>query len=620
MQNKYPLWKNIMLVVIMVFAVIYAAPNLFGEDPSVQISGQATTRVDANTVASVESALKEASLSIKAVEQTPEGLLVRFFDENTQFKAKDIIKKTLGDNYTVALNLAPITPHWLTMLGAMPMKLGLDLRGGVNFLLGVDVDAVVKQRTEGSVRVVTTSLREAGIRYVDLQKTKEGIIIQLRDPDALTAAYTVMHKQLPEFEWLKQINQGVYQLFGKISPQALKDIRQSTVDQMMTVLRNRVNELGVSEALVQQQGSDRIAVALPGVQDTAQAKDIIGGTATLEFRMVDLQHDPRNIVGGVAPPGSRLYTNTYNDRPILLKDQIILAGSAITDAAASFGEDGRAIVTVRLGGGGESYFYRVTRDNIGKSMAVVYQETKTDTKLIDDKPVKVTRKIERVITVATIKDALGNNFQITGVGDPKDARNLALLLRAGALVAPIEFLEERTIGPSLGMDNIRMGVLSIVIGFVIVVIFMAFYYRLFGLIADLALTFNLIFLVALLSLLGMTLTLPGMAGIVLTVGMAVDANVLIFERIREELRNGASPQASIYAGYDRALTTIIDANVTTLIVALILFGVGTGAVKGFAVTLSLGLMTSMLTGIMFTRALVNAIYGGRQVKRLSIGI
>lgn len=620
MINKYPLWKNLLLVFVAVFALVYAAPNLYGDDPSIQISSDMTNVVDQKVIAQVEQALMTNHLPYKAISESGKIVLIRFADTDIQLKAIDVVKSTLGENYSVALNLVPATPHWLSAIGATPMKLGLDLRGGIHFLLDVDVDAVAKQRQEGALRTLSTALREENVRYVDLRQIHDkNIMILFRDQDQLDKAYPVARQQLPELEWTRHETGSTYELEGQLTPAAINEIRQYAIDQTMVTLRNRVNELGISEALVQQQGPDRVAVDLPGVQDSARAKEILGGTATLEFRMVDEEHDPRVVAtGGLVPPGSRLYN--HNNEPILLKDPVILTGNSITNAGSGFSENGTPSVNIQLGGGGESYFSRVTRDNVGKLMAVVYLETKVDNKLVDGKQVKDVHKIERVISVATIQSALGNRFQITGLRSPDEARDLALMLRAGALPAPISIVEERLVGPSLGVENIRMGFQSIVAGFLIVVVFMAIYYSVFGLIADLALTFNLILLVAFLSILGMTLTLPGMAGIVLTVGMAVDANVLIFERIREELRLGASVQAAIFAGYDRALATIIDANLTTLIVALILFGIGTGPVKGFAVTLTVGLLTSMLTGIMFTRAIVNFMFGRRSIKSLPIGI
>lgn len=619
MLNKYPLWKNLLLVAMVVIGLLYAVPNLYGEDPAIQISPPSGVSINSSTTQQIEATLKSANLSIKDISVAPQNLLIRFYNTDAELKAKDLLKSTLGEDYTIAPNLAPATPKWLKAIGAGPMKLGLDLRGGVHFALEVDLQGLIKQRMEGLVKTISDTLREANIRYAAVLQEKNQIVVAFRDPATQANALTLLKRQLPDLIFTPQNQGNHYQLIGQWSPAGLKSLSQNAIDKTMTTLRNRVNELGVAEPVVQQQGASRIAVDLPGVQDTAHAQQILGGTATLDFRLVDFTHDPRTAAqSGTAPPGTRLYN--YNGHPVLLKDQVILTGNSITDATSSFGEDGRPAVNITLGGGGESYFHRVTGENVGKPLAIVFVETKMKNQLINGKMVNVPKKTERVINIATIQTALPSTFQITGLTDPNEGRNLSLLLRAGALPAPIYVVEERTIGPQLGAENIRMGFISIMVGFLLAVVFMAFYYRVFGLIADIALALNLILLVALLSLLGMTLTFPGMAGIVLTVGMAVDANVLIFERIREELRNGLSPQAAIHAGYERAFSTIVDANVTTLIAALVLFGIGTGPVKGFAVTLSIGLLTSMLTGVVCARAIVNAIFGGRAVKKLPIGI
>lgn len=621
MLNKYPLWKNLLLILLICVGFIYAAPNIFGEDPAVQVSGVPGITVSDQVLNQITDTLNLNHLNYKSAGIDKRNILVRFKDTDTQLKASDILKASLGDNYTVALNLAPATPSWLIALGAQPMKLGLDLRGGVHFLLNVDVDSVINHRQQGNVTNITSALHDALIRYSDIELSKDNIVtLTFRDANNRDAALALINRQMPDLIINTNNQPNIYQLFAQLSPDALQKIQQYTIDQTMTTLRNRVNELGVSEAVVQQQGLDRVSVDLPGIQDTAHAKEILGGTATLEFHMVDQDHDAANAAAsGTAPPGSRLYT-WNNNTPVLLKDQIILTGNSITDANATFDENGRPSVDINLGGGGESLFSRVTRENIGKLMAVIFVESKIQTQMVNGKVVKSIHKNERVISVATIQNALGAHFQITGLSNEQESQNLALLLRAGALPAAIDYEEERTVGPSLGQENIHKGILSVEVGMILVGLFMLFYYRLFGLVADIALTLNLVLLMALLSILGATLTLPGIAGIVLTVGMAVDANVLIFERIREELRNGLTPQASIHAGYERALVTIIDANVTSLIVAMVLFGIGTDAVKGFAVTLTLGLLTSMFSAIMVTRALINAIYGGRSVKSLAIGI
>lgn len=620
MLNKYPLWKNVLLITLLILGFIYAAPNLFPEQPAVQIS-PATAIMQVNLEAlqsKVNNLMKAVQISPTNEELNQQTLILRFNNTDTQLKAKDILSSALGDDYTVAVNLLSSAPHWMQAIGAAPMKLGLDLRGGVHFALEVDINNLVAQRMQGLAKNIAENLQQARIRYLDLAPKEKQLSILFRDNNSLAKAKNLLQQQFPAFEF-SQTPDNPKQLRAVWSERGLNNLRQLAIEQTINTLRNRINELGVAEPIVQQQGNNRILVDLPGVQDIARAQQILGGTATIEFRLVDTLHDPHLAqVNNTPPPGSQLYQ--YESQPVLLNKQVILTGNSITDASTSFDESGRSAVSISLGGGGESYFHQVTGENVGKPLAIVYVETKSSVKVVNGKMVHIPRKVERIISIARIQTALPPNFQVTGLTNPQEALNLSLLLRAGALPAPIYVVEQRTIGPQLGAENIHKGVISIVVGFILAVVFMAVYYGVFGVIADIALAVNLILLVALLSLLGMTLTLPGMAGIVLTVGMAVDANVLIFERIREELRNGVSPQSSIHAGYDRALITIIDANVTTLIVALILFGVGTGSIKGFAVTLTIGLLTSMLTGIMITRAIINACYGGRPLKRLPIGI
>lgn len=617
--NRFPIWKYVLIIVVIIGGFIYAAPNLYGEYPAVQIAGNNNTMIDQPVLEQSSKVLKDAGIKYRDTLFQEDALLFRFSSTDDQLKAKELLQHALGENYLVAINLAPATPDWLKSLGAVPMKLGLDLRGGVHFLLQVDVDSVVKERTEGDVRGIGRALREEKIRYAGVRrKAANQVDIRFRDEDELSKAFDYVARRYNEFTW-EVDNKNGFMLVGKLSPTALYQAKKDTLEQAMNTLRNRVNELGVSEAVVQQQGDSRVSVDLPGIQDTAEAKNILGKTATLEFRMVDTEHNAAMAQSeGVNPPGSRLYT--YHDQPVLLNDQIILRGSSIVAASSGFGEDGRPNVQVRLGGTGEGLFTKVTAENVGKAMAVVYVETKSVPKMVDGKRQISYRTIKRIISVATIQSALGSNFQITGLTGPNEAKTLALLLRAGALPAPVTIIEERQVGPSLGKQNIHMGLLSVEVGMGLVVVFMAIYYGVFGLIADLALAMNLVLIVALLSLLGATLTLPGIAGIVLTVGMAVDANVLIFERIREELRRGMGVQASIYAGYERAFTTILDANLTTLIVMLILFSMGSGVVKGIAITVTIGLITSMFTAITGTRAIVNLLYGDRQTKRISIGI
>lgn len=620
--NRYPAWKYVLIVVIILLAFIYAAPNLYPGYPAVQIMGGTPNTVVDNTVLEkVQGALQAAGITYHDVEFEHENLLVRFNTTDIQLKAKDIIQQALGENYLVALNLSNATPNWLTSMGAMPMKLGLDLQGGVHFLIQVDVDSVIQQRIEGDLRGIGQALRDARIRYSGIsRKANNEVVVQFRSEDALDAAYDFVRNRYHEFNWEKQAAGTDFTLHGTLVPASLFQARQETLEQAMNTLRNRVNELGVSEAIVQQQGESRVSVDLPGIQDTAEAKNLIGKTATLEFHLVDVEHDPvMAIKEGVAPPDTRIYYE-QNGAPILLKNATILRGSSIIAATSGFGEDGRPNVQVRLSGAGESLFSKTTAENIGKPMAVVYVEVKSTPKMENGKQVISYQTQRSIISVATIQSALGSNFQITGLANQNEARNLALLLRAGALPAPVTFIEERQVGPSLGQQNIHKGLLSIEVGMGLVVIFMALYYGVMGLIADLALAMNLLLVVALLSLLGATLTLPGIAGLILTVAMAADANVLIFERIREELRRGLGVQASIHAGYERAFVTILDANVTTLIVMMILFSMGSGMIKGIAITVTIGLLTSMFTAITGTRAIVNLIYGGRSIKRISIGI
>jgi preprotein translocase subunit SecD len=619
MQNKYPLWKNIMVVVIAVVGIIYALPNLYSEDPAVQISANNNKVSSATIEKKVVDALKQENLSYLSATKDDGRLEIRFKTTDIQLKARDVIKNVLGTNFTVALNLAPSTPPWLDSIGAEPMKQGLDLRGGVHFLLEVDIDSVIARRIEGLVKGIGSELREQNIRYTSIRQSKnKGVIVRLRNTQAMDDAFAEVKQKYPNLI-LTRLKDN-YSVIASLSPSELNTIRQNTIEQTMSILRNRVNELGVGEAVVQQQGASRVAVDLPGIQDAARAKQILGGTATLEFHLVDETNDPQVAMQtGVVPVGTKLFT--MDGRPILLKRQVVLSGDSITSAVSSYDQQTASpAVQIQLGGGGESFFTKVTRANIGKRLAIVFVETKTSSRLVDGKVKRSTKKEERVISAAVIQSALGNNFQITGLRDSKEASNLALLLRAGALPAAIFTVEERTVGPTLGKENIRRGIVSLEVGMALILVLMVVYYRLFGLIANFALVLNLVLLVALLSIIDATLTLPGIAGIVLTVGMAVDANVLIYERIREEIRNGLSPQAAIYAGYDRAFSTIIDANVTTLIVGVVLFAIGTGPVRGFAVTLSIGLLTSMLTAITYTRAIVNLIYGNRTVKKLSIGI
>lgn len=617
-MNRYALWKYLLIVVVIVVGVVFALPNLYGEDPAVQISPARAGQIDEGLQAQVSAALETAGIKPLSIQRDLRRLLIRFPDTESQLQGRDVLSQAMG-GYVVALNLAPVTPGWLSSLGARPMYLGLDLRGGVHFLMEVDMQAAVHQAEERYISDIRPLLRESKIRYKTITRGDTGgIRIRFRDAETRTKAARVISDAFQDLEVAEADSLGNFDLRVQLTEQFKNDTRKFALQQNITTLRNRVNELGVAEPVVQQQGKDRVVVQLPGVQDTARAKEILGATATLEFRLVNTEHSVQEAVDGRVPVAAKLYYDR-DGQPILLKKRVMLTGEYIIDAASGIDQlSGSPAVFITLDGKGARIFSRATRDNVGKPMAVVFIERKTETVRRDDELIKVKELVEEVINVATIREQLSKRFQITGLDSTEEARNLALLLRAGALAAPLEIIEERTVGPSLGQDNIDQGFKSVIIGFVLVLIFMAFYYRLFGLVADLALTLNLVLIVALLSMLQATLTLPGIAGIVLTVGMAVDANVLIFERIREELRSGNSPQASIHAGYEKAFATIADANITTLIAAVVLFGFGTGPIKGFAVTLSLGIICSMFTAIMGTRAVINLIYGGRRVEKLAI--
>ena len=617
-MNQYPLWKYLLIGGIFIVSVIYALPNIYGEYPVVQVSATRDKTVSETTRVAVEDVLLRAKIKPLAIEQNDQGLVLRFKDTDQQLKAKDAISDVLGEGYVTVLNLVSAAPAWLAAINALPMYLGLDLRGGVHFLMQVDMEAAIRQAQERYISDLRSSLREARVRYQYIgHYPAGGIEIRLRQAADRDQARDVIGKAFPDL-LLNDIDKNQPVLQVQISKKEMRDIRGFALQQNIITLRKRVNELGVAEPIIQQQGEDRIVVQLPGIQDPARAKEILGATATLEFRLADDVNNVQDALAGRVPVGSRLYHMRSGD-PILLKKRIIVTGDQIIDASSGIEQQsGAPAVFVTLDSKGARKMLATTKENLGKPMAVVYIEKKPSTDVVDGKKVRTTKTVTEVINVATIRDQFSKRFQITGLSSTTEARNLALLLRAGALAAPIEIVEERTVGPSLGQENIDMGFRSVVIGFILVLVFMGLWYRLFGMVANLALTMNLVLIVAALSMLQATLTLPGIAGIVLTVGMAVDANVLIFERIREELRNGNSPQASINAGYDKALSTIADANITTLIAAVVLYGFGTGPIKGFAITLSIGILTSMFTAIMGTRAVINLIYGGRKVSTLSI--
>ena len=617
MINQYPAWKYALIAVVLAAGALFALPNLFGEDPAVQVSAVRGAPVDGALRDRLVDRIATAGVTAQRTEIT-DRLLIRFGSAQDQLKAREIIEDALDRRYVVALNLAPATPGWLAGLGALPMYLGLDLRGGVHFLMEVDLAGAVRQAEQRYAGDLRSLLRERKIRQRAITvRSKGGLIVRFNDAGHRDRAYDLVRQRMPELVVESAVNVGDPVLDVQLGESAKREIERFAVQQNVTTLRNRVNELGVAEPVIQRQGENRIVVQLPGVQDTARAKEILGATATLEFRMV---HDESAtaLASGRTPGTAKLY-HERNGAPILLQRSVMLTGEYITDAASGIDQQsGSPAVFITLDGKGARLFSNRTRDKIGRPMAVVYIEHKSFTELVDGVRERRKEIVEEVINVATIRDQLGKRFQITGLDSTEEARNLALLLRAGALAAPIEIVEERTVGPSLGQANIDQGFRSVVIGFILVLALMAVYYRRFGLVANLALTFNLVLVVAMLSMLQATLTLPGIAGIVLTVGMAVDANVLVFERIREEVRNGNTPQASIHAGYAKAFSTIADANITTLIAAVVLFGFGTGPIKGFAVTLSLGIVTSMFTAIVMTRAVVNLVYGGKRVTALSI--
>ncbi len=619
-MNRFPPWKYALLIIVLGLGFIYALPNIFGDDPAVQVSSSRGFDLQQEIVGQVERSLESAGVEHGPVDFSSQRVLIRFDDTDRQLRAADALRDSFGDDYVVALNLAPATPSWLSALGAEPMVLGLDLQGGVHFLMQVDMDAAKTQRLNSYVESIRGLLRDAGIRYRSVRTSGERVVAELRTEEHRSEAREILERELEGLALESVDSEQTYNLRGTITEEFLQEIQQSALEQNMTTLRNRVNELGVAEPVIQQQGANRIVVQLPGVQDTAQAKRVLGATATIEYRAVDEQNDPYEAERtGRVPPGSKLYEHR-NGEPILLSREVIASGENLIGAAAGFDQQsGQPNVVVTLDGDGARRMLDHTSENVGRRMAVVFIEYRPETRMEDGEEVHTTRRVEEVISAAVTREPLGKRFQTTGLGSATEAAQLAMLLRAGALAAPMQIIEERTVGPSLGQDNINQGFQSVIIGFVLVLIVMAVYYKVFGLIANLALTANLVLIVSLLSMLGATLTLPGIAGIVLTVGMAVDANVLIFERIREELRNGNTPQASIRSGYEKAFSTIADANVTTLIAAIVLFMFGTGPIKGFAVTLSLGIVTSMFTAILGTRGVVSLIYGGRKrVKSLAI--
>ncbi|MEE4202867.1 MAG: protein translocase subunit SecD [Halieaceae bacterium] len=621
MLNQYPLWKNMMILAVVLLGLYYAAPNLYAPDPALQVAGASSAqRIDDEALTRAERALEAAGIEYFGEELQNDGksALIRLRDREQQLRAQSVLSRALGDGFIVALNLAPTTPDWLLSGGAQPMKLGLDLSGGVHFKLEVDVEAATERRMTLYESGVKRRLREERIRGVVMVHGRK-LEMTFRDEESREAARAAVFELYPELLLDRVETDDQWKLFAEVTEQTLAEVVDYAVSQNLTTLRNRVNELGVSEPLVQRQGSNRIVVELPGIQDTAEAKRILGKVANLEFR----------LVAETSAPITERQRFEYRSEDLggmteWLEREVIITGERVSSAAAGFDQNGQPNVSITLDGEGGMLMSRATRNNIKRRMGVLFIERKYRTRYERDENgeevvVRVPYDEKKLLTAPVIQSALGAQFQITGLDSPGEASELALMLRAGALAAPVTFVEERTVGPSLGAENIRLGIKSVQVGLLLVVLFMVAYYRVFGVAAVLALSANLVLMVAVMSGLGATLTLPGIAGIVLTVGMAVDANVLIFARIREELAKRARPQVAINEGFERAVVTILDANLTTLIVAIILYAVGTGPVKGFAVTLSVGILTSMFTAILGTRALINLIYGGRRVHKLSIG-
>ena len=615
-MNHYAAWKNTLIVFFLFISTLYALPNLYGSDLAIQITGAGDYIVDDNDLETINNELLENNIAFKSLGFQDKNILIRFSDSQSQLSSKALLKEKLSRNYVIALNLAPSVPKWLDGLGGKAMSLGLDLRGGVHFLLEVDMDAVISMSMDRYFNELRTTLRKDKL-YKKIRKEDNLLIVSFKSEELKNQAKKVIKKDLPDLVIAEDTEQEL-ELGLEISSAAKTSAKSSALKQNITTLRNRVNELGVAEPIIQQQGTERIVVQLPGVQDTARAKEILGAVATVEFRLVDEKNDVQTAVNsGKTPAGSKLY-KFKDGRPLLLKTNVITAGENIVDASSSMDENNQPSVSIVLDGSGGRSMLDTTKEFIGYRMAVVFIENQVETLMVDGVATKKRTKTQDIINAATIQGTFSNRFQITGLDSAREATNLALLLRAGSLSAPVEIIEERTIGPSLGADNIQKGLISVLVGFALVLVFMGWRYRVFGLVANLALTLNLITIVSILSMIQATLTLPGIAGIVLTVGMAVDANVLIFERVKEELRATKNIQKAISAGYEKALLTIADANITTLIASLVLFSFGTGAIKGFAVTLSIGIITSMFTAIIVSRAVINLIYGGKKVEELSI--
>ena len=618
-MNRYPLWKNLLILGIILVGLLLALPNVFSQDPSIEISAVRGSEVTEASVGEIRAALENARVPFKRIDSLEGGkLLVRFANSGDQLRGQQAIEGTLSERYRDALTLSADLPGWVRALGLKPMTLGLDLRGGVYVLIDVDMDSAIDQALDRYVEDIRTQLRDSKVRYLTISRNQRQVVAKFADAQSRDAGEKIIAREFRDLKMEVLDQGGEFLVTVAMTPTQQKQIQDFALQQNVTTLRNRVNALGVAEPNIARQGDRRIVVQLPGAQDPGRLKEILGATATLEYRLVDTEHSVADAEAGRVPVGSRLY-HERDGRPVLLKRRVIVTGDQITDAASGFDpQSGTPMVTVALDGPGGRRMRDMTTENVGKPMAVVFIENRTTTKQVDGKPVKQTQRVEEVISVATIREPFGRRFQTTGLDSSEEAHNLALLLRAGALAAPIQIVEERTVGPSLGQDNIDQGLMSVIIGFLAVVVFMAVYYSWFGVVANVVLLLNLVLIVAVMGLLGATLTMPGIAGMVLTIGMAVDANVLIFERMREEIRNGNSPQASIAAGYDKALSAIIDGNVTTLIAAVVLFSFGTGPIKGFAVTLTVGLIASMFTAITCSRAMINWIWGGRRLQHLPV--
>ena len=615
-MNHYAGWKNALIVFFLFISTLYALPNIYGSDLAIQITGTGDYDVQERDLKSINETLSENNIDYKSAAIENNNVLIRFSDSKSQLTSKALLRNSLSRNYVVALNLAPSIPQWLSSLGGKAMSLGLDLRGGVHFLLEVDMQAVTSMAVDRYYNELRAALRKDKL-YKKIRKEDDNLVVSFKTKELKNEAKKLIKKDLPDLI-IAESGEQELELILEISSSAQTAAKAGALQQNITTLRNRVNELGVAEPIIQQQGTERIVVQLPGVQDTARAKEILGAVATIEFRMVDEKNDVQTAVqSGKTPTGSKLY-KFKDGRPLLLKTNVITTGENINDASSSMDKNNQPSVSIVLDSSGGRSMLETTKEFLGYRMAVVFIENKVETVIEDGVAVKKRSKTQDIINAATIQGTFSNRFQITGLDSSREATNLALLLRAGSLSAPVEIIEERTIGPSLGADNIQKGLISVLVGFALVLIFMGWRYRVFGLVANLALTINLITIVSILSIIQATLTLPGIAGIVLTVGMAVDANVLIFERIKEELIATKNIQKAISAGYEKALLTIADANITTLIASIVLFSFGTGAIKGFAVTLSIGIITSMFTAIIVSRAVINIIYGGKKIEELAI--